>query len=213
MTDELRDLWLSKSQRESGQCESNPTLIEEGEKMLTIVIENTRNFDRRIAVRNAIECSSALAVTVLFAWFAWRAPSLLERIGMAMVSVSGVWIGFYLLRFGSGPEALDPGVSLSAYRQLLEQAYERQIRLLRNVKYWYLLPPYLGLIIANLGLWLRLKASGPISWVAIADIGIVTAVFALVWIANETFGVRHLESLKRDLLTISGDASIEGKDL
>ncbi|MBZ5680376.1 MAG: hypothetical protein LAO24_09755 [Acidobacteriia bacterium] len=175
--------------------------------MLTLVIERTRNFDRQIAVRNAIECCAAVFVTLLFSWFAWRAPGLLEGTGMAIVAASGVWIAFYILRFGSGPKPLDPGVSLNAYRQLLRDGYDQQIRLLRNVKYWYLLPPYIGLVIANLGFWLRLKASGTPAWGAIAAIGVVTGIFALVWIANEFFGVRHLERLKRDLATTEAKES------
>ena len=167
--------------------------------MLTLVIEKTRSFDRRIAVRNAIEYSAAAVVTVLFAWFAWRAPTLPERIGLSVVAASGVWITFYLIRFGSGPKPLDPGVSVNAYRQLLSENYDQQIRLLRSVKYWYLLPPYLGLLIANLGFWLRIKESGTAPWVALTTMGIVTGVFVLVWMANEFLGVRHVEHLKRDL--------------
>ena len=101
----------------------------EGEEMLTVVIERTRRFDRRIAVRNAIECIAATFVVGIFAWFAWKAPSGLEKAGAAMVAASGVWIGYYILRFGSGPKALDPGMNLTAYNQLLKESYEQQIRL------------------------------------------------------------------------------------
>jgi hypothetical protein len=193
--DQLCDLWHGES----------PSPIEkEGEEMLSMVIERTRSFDRRIAVRNAIECVAALGVVGIFAWFAWRAPSLLERAGNAMVAASGLWIAYYILRFGSGPRRLDPGVSLNAYNQLLRANYEQQIRLLRTVKYWYLLPPYVGILVVNLGLGLRLHAEGKNLWGAVVTITTVTCVFVLVWIANEVYGVRHLKHLERELSSIEG---------
>jgi hypothetical protein len=196
--DQLCDLWHG---------ESHSPIEKEGEEMLTMVIERTRSFDRRIAVRNAIECVAAFVVVGIFAWFAWRASGLLERVGNAMVAASGLWIAYYILRFGSGPRRLDPGVSLNAYNQLLSANYEQQIRLLRNVKYWYLLPPYVGILVANLGLGLRLHAEGKNPWGALVSMATVTLVFVLVWIANEVYGVRHLEHLKREWSSIEGSES------
>ena len=193
--DQLCDLWHGGS---------HSSIEKEGEEMLTMVIERTRSFDRRIAVRNTIECAAAFVVVGIFAWFAWSAPGLLERAGNAMVAASGLWIAYYILRFGSGPRRLDPGVSLNAYNQLLRANYERQIRLLRNVKYWYLLPPYVGILVANLGLGLRLHAEGRNLWGVAAGMAAVTCVFVLVWIANEVYGVRHIERLKRELSLIEG---------
>src|ERR1022692_484195 len=106
--DQLCDLWHGES----------PSPIEkEGKEMLTMVIERTRSFDRRIAVRNAVECVADVLVVGIFTWLAWRAPSVLERLGDGMVAASAIWIGYYILRFGSGPRTLDPGVSLNAYNQ------------------------------------------------------------------------------------------------
>jgi len=195
--DPLCDLWRSES--------PSASLTEkEGEEMLTMVIERTRSFDRRIAVRNTLECVAAIVVAGVFAWFAWKAPSGLEKIGAAIVAASGLWIAYYILRFGSGTRPFDPGVSLTAYNQLLRASYEQQIRLLRNVKYWYLLPPYVGLVVANLGLWLRVHGEGKGGWGTLANMGVVSFVFGLVWILNEVYGVRYLERLKRELVSLEG---------
>ena len=70
------------------------------------------------------------------------------------------------------------------------------------VKYWYLLPPYVGILVAHLGLGLRLYAEGRNLWGAVAGIAAVTCIFVLVWIANEVYGVRHIERLKRELSLI-----------
>jgi hypothetical protein len=172
-----------------------------------MVIERTRRFDRRIAARNAIECVAAALVVGMFAWFAWKTPSGLEKVGAATVAASGVWIAYYILRFGSGPKALDPGVSLNAYSQVLRTSYEQQIRLLRNVKYWYLLPPYAGILVGNIGLWLRMHGEGKSPWSAVVNVIIVTGFFGVVWILNEVYAVRRLEKWKRELASLTGKES------
>jgi hypothetical protein len=210
MSDQIRELWIGRSEAASGSSPAATTpdsaslKEKEGEEMLTMVIERTRSFDRRIAVRNAIECAAAILVVGVYGWAAWNAPSALEKAGNAIVAASAIWIAYYILRFGSGPRALDPGVNLNAYNQLLKEGYEQQIRLLRNVKYWYLLPPYVGVLVASVGLWLRLHGQGQSPRGAVVSVAAVTVVFVLVWILNEVYGVRYLERLKRELASIEG---------
>lgn len=191
--DDLRNLWHNEAGIQPGK---------RAEEMLTLVIERTRRFDRQIAMRNSIECIAAALVVGMFAWFAWKAPNEIIRAGMAMVALSGVWIAFYILRYGGGPKPLDPGMDLSAYPRILEESYERQIRLLRRVKYWYLLPPYIGLVVGSVGLWSQLASEGKSLWAGFAsllDFGVTTVVFAFVWILNERYGVRKLERLRDEL--------------
>jgi len=163
--------------------------------MLTVAIERTRKFDRQIASRNTRELCGALVVMVLFAVMAWRAQGLVERIGWIITSASGVWVAFYMLRHGAGPGRPDRDASVAAYTAVLAENYDRQIRLLRNVKYWYLLPMYCGIAVATFGQWLRTHLTAP----ALLGMGIVTAGFVGVWIMNERYGVRKLEQLKAEL--------------
>jgi hypothetical protein len=193
--DRLNDLWRSEA-----SSSSSPEQKErEGEEMLTMVIERTRKFDRTILLRNVRELVAAVIVTGIFAWFAWKAPSGLERIGDAITAASGVWITFYVLRFGAGPKALDPGVNLNAYNALLRENYDRQVRLARSAKYWYLLPMYAGLAVLSLGSWLRLHGAGKSPWAPVVSMVIVTAACGLAWVLNEVYAVRCLEKLKREL--------------
>jgi hypothetical protein len=194
MNDKLNDLWRSEAPSSSRLQKEK-----EGEDMLTMVIERTRKFDRRILLRNVREVVAAAIVTGIFAWFAWKAPAGLERIGDVIVAASGVWITFYLLRSGSGPRALDPGMNLNAYGQLLHESYDREVRLARSVKYWYLLPMYVGLAVVSLGMGLRLHGAGQSARPAVVSMVIVTVGFGLVWILNEVYAVRCLEKLKREL--------------
>jgi uncharacterized protein involved in response to NO len=196
MNDKLSNLWRSEA---SSSSISSQQKEKEGEEMLTMVIERTRKFDRRILLRNVREIVGAFIVTAVFAWFGWKAPSGLEKIGDAIVAASGVWIAYYIVRFGGGPKALDRGLNLNAYGQLLRENYEQQTRLARTVKYWYLLPMYAGLLVANLGFWLRMHGTGQSARPALVSMAIVTVAFGFVWILNEVYSVRCLEKLKREL--------------
>jgi uncharacterized membrane protein (DUF485 family) len=196
MNDRLHELWRSEA---SSTSTSSQQKEKENEEMLTMVIERTRKFDRAILLRNVREVVAAFIVSAVFAWFAWKAPSGLEKIGDAIVATSGVWITYYIVRFGGGPKALDPGLNLNAYGRLLRESYEQQTRLARTVKYWYLLPMYVGLLVTNLGVWLRMHGAGQSARPAWVSMAIVTVGFGFVWILNEVYAVRCLEKLKREL--------------
>ena len=174
--------------------------------MLTMVIERTRKFDRQILLRNVREYVPAFIVTAVFSWFAWKAPTGLERIGDVIVAASGIWVVYYMYRFGAGPKALDPGVNLNAYSQLLRESYDREVRLARSVKYWYLLPMYVGLAVVNVGFWMRLRGEGRSPLHALVSMAIITVGFGGVWALNEIWAVRCLEKLKRQLAGIEGES-------
>ena len=123
---------------------------------------------------------------------------------MAVVAASGLWIAWYVRQFGSGPANPDRGADLQSYERLLADNYQRQISLLRSVKYWYLLPPYLGFIVVMIGRMIRISAERSPRWFEFMDLVIVTLVFGAVWAANEIYGVRHLRGLQRDLDAVRG---------
>lgn len=190
--DELRDLWCSQSVRDI-----------RGEDMLAQVIERTRTFDRRIAVRNTLEIAASFLVVVAFTAMAMRAASELERVGMGIVAASGVWIAWYVWRKGTGPATPDRNVDFQVYQRELIKNYDHQIRLLKNVKYWYLAPPYTGILIAWIGGAAR-AGWGALSWAHYLNLAIFTTVFVLVWVANEVYGVRYLETMKREMREMGG---------
>jgi len=68
-------------------------------------------------------------------------------------------------------------------RRWLHQ-YDQQIRLLQKVKYWYLLPPYVGLLLASAGKIMARTAEGQPAGRSRIAVAIYTAVFAIVWWAQ-----------------------------
>jgi hypothetical protein len=187
--DELNQLWC-------GQTTGPPT---KGEDMLTIAMERAERFDRTIKARNWRECLAAALVTAFFAFVAWRSPNALARAGNLVVAASGLWIMFCMLRYGR--EAPSPADGrLADFQQALLRKYDHQIRLLKNVKYWYLLPPYVGLLLGSAGMVMANTAKGQPGWPQLIPMAIYTAVFGFIWWLNEAYGVGKLQRERARLL-------------
>jgi len=168
--------------------------------MLTIVMERANRFDRTIKARNLRECLAAALVIVFFAFVAWNSPNDLARAGNILIAASGAWIIFYMLRFGREAPAPKPDQSLADFQQALLGKYDYQIRLLKSVKYWYLLPPYVGLMLASGGVLMADAAKGQPGWPQLIAVAIYTAVFGFIWWLNEGPGVRRLQRERARLL-------------
>jgi len=195
VNDELSELWCSQP------CASAATK----EDLVRMVEKRTRQFDRFILVRNVLESISAFAVTVIFAAMAARAPDVLQRAGLLIVAASGLWIIAFLLRYRRASFPADPSQELSCYRRALVERYDREIRLLKSVKYWYLLPPWIGLLTGSAGVILHAFRNGRLGWHDFIAPLIYTAFFTGVWWLNEVYGVAHLQAERARVLTIAGD--------
>jgi len=193
--DELRELW----------CTQAYAGVTEREEHMKLIEKKTKRFDRIIRVRNFLECAGATVVAVMYAVSAARTHDGIERASFIVIAASAVWIMYFLLRYGHGPADTDPSQDLSTYRRGLVERYDRQIRLLKSVKYWYLLPPYVGLLIGTVGVLLDHTRSGGIRWQDSILPAIYTAFFAFVWWLNEIEGVARLEAERARLLSLADE--------
>jgi hypothetical protein len=192
--DELRELW----------CSQPYTGATKGEELVKLVEKRMRHFDRAILVRNLLECVAAVVVAALFTLFAVRAHGL-QRAGFIVIAASAVWIVYYLLRYGHGPANADPDQDLNAFKRALLERYDRQIRLLKSVKYWYLLPPYIGLLIESAGELLNDAKVGQLPWRDFLLPLFYTAFFAFGWWLNEVYAVARLRTERSRLLSLAGE--------
>ena len=179
---ELQDLWCGTTKGETPM---------RAEEMVLIVKRRTAEFDRVIHRRNLREVIAGLVGAIFFAWGAYRSDATLARIGNIVVSLSMLWVIGYLLRYGSEPELPDANADAETYRRALIARYDQQIKLLRRVKYWYLLPPYVGLVLLLSSNW---------GWMALFTISLVTVVYGVVWYLNEVYAVRRLKAARNQLL-------------
>jgi len=168
--------------------------------MLTMAMERTERFDRTIKARNLRECLGGAFITAFFAFLAWKSPNALARTGFLVVAASGVWIVFYMLRYGREAPAPAPDGSLADFQQALLRKYDHQIRLLKNVKYWYLLPPYMGLMLGSAGIVMANAAKGQPAWPQLFAVAVYTATFGFLWWLNEGPGVGKLRRERARLL-------------
>ena len=168
--------------------------------MLTIAMERARRFDRTIRLRNWRECGAGVLAAALFGFIACQSPNALALAGNLVVAASGLWIVFYLLRYGRGAPLPAPDRSLADFQQALLAQYDQQIRLLLKVKYWYLLPPYVGLLLASAGIMMADAAKGQPGWPQWIAVALYTALFAFIWWLNGTYAVRKLQAKRAQLL-------------
>ncbi len=192
--DELHELWNSQPPR------GRET---KGQDLVVLIQKRMRHFDRIIAVRNLLECLAGGVVVVFFGWFGVRTHDALMRTGALVVAAGAAWVIYYVIRYGKAPVSADPSQSTLGYTGALIEHYDHQIRLLRSVKYWYLLPMYVGLLIISAGLFLQRTKTGNLGWRDLGVPAFYTAVFAAVWWLNEVVAVGRLRKERTRLLTMT----------
>ena len=190
-TDELRDLWQS----DPGGAAVSPL------ELLHQLEQRTRNFEGTIRRRDLRETIAGVLVAAFFAWHAILAGDSLSRIACVWIAGCGVWVIFYLRRYSRASRNPAPEQTLTAYRQALRDKYDRQIRLLKSAKYWYVLPFWIGLM---------LIATASLEHGASTTRFLLTAIWftaanALVWWLNEVKGVRNLRAKRAELAALTGD--------
>jgi hypothetical protein len=88
-----------------------------------------------------------------------------------------------------------PDQSIAAYYRALSESYEVQLKLLKTVKFWYLLPLWIGLLALALARY-RIDRDLPAT---LFSLGIPTVFCGLVWWLNEVPGVRYLRRRQAEL--------------
>jgi hypothetical protein len=200
--DELQKLWKSQS----------PCGSVKGNEMLEIVQKKMQKFDRMIAWRNRVECIAAAAVVIFFTWTAVYAPNIVMKAGSLVVAGGAAWIIYYMIRYGNAKVTVDASENLANYTQALVGRYDHQIRLLKSVKYWYLLPMYIGLLILSVGISMQRAQQGAPAWVDVIGPAICTAVFGVIWWLNEGPVVRRLQSQRAQLLSITNQYEVSTEE-
>ena len=163
-------------------------------------MQRSKTFERKIRNRDWREIIAAAIVCVVFIWVALHGQNLLQQAGGWIVSASGLWIAYYIRLHRFHPTESDPTVDMQRYTQELLRQYDRQIGLLKTVKYWYLLPLYTGVILGwagTLQLDRAARWNGPI-----LNITFVTALFGLIWWLNEIHAVRHVQAERARLAAL-----------
>lgn len=156
---------------------------EDPERVARRVMAQVWRFDQTLFWRNAREYAAGIVLLVVFLGQLVMGD---DRIG-ALVGIGSV--GFvigYLWWKHRGLQPLDPAADVITYRAALLARVDDQIRLLRSVTYWYLLPLLLP------SLWQAAHVWEESPWAAAVSLAAVVAVFAVVRWLNVTGGVGAL---------------------
>ncbi len=170
------------------QESSLPEPIDAGQLARKIAARVER-FDRKILWRNLREYAAG---AVLIVWFLWQSLDPVRR-PLAMAGLVAVgFVMIYLWRSHRRTPPLDAAADVRSYHAALLDRYDRQIRLLRRVKYWYVLPLYLWMLLVIVRVPSRFPG-GRISYF------LVVTLFAafIVWL-NEGYGVRKLRAARKN---------------
>jgi hypothetical protein len=148
-------------------------------------------FDRKIFWRNFCEYAAGLVGLIWSVYMAVRGNR--PYIGMALGVTFVMAYLWWQHRKCTQP---DPSMNVLIYEKALVERFDSQIRLLSQVKYWYLLPLYLPMI------WMTIERFPRHGWGAIFNLAIVTASFAFIGWLNEKLAVGRLKEARGKVLAM-----------
>jgi hypothetical protein len=147
------------------------------ERAARITMAHVWRFDQKIFWRNAREYAAGLA---LMGVFLYQIAAGDDRTGGVLGLICVGFVMAYLWWNHRGMQPLDPVADLTAYRNAALNRYDAQIRLLRAVTYWYLLP-----LMAPM-LWQVSRTWATSPWSAVAIVIVDVAVFLFIRWLNVT---------------------------
>ena len=166
------------------------------ERVARTIMAQVWRFDQTLFWRNAREYAAGIVLLVVFVGQLAVGD---DRIG-ALVGIGSV--GFvlgYLWWKHRGLQPLDPAADAIAYKAALLARIDDQIRLLRSVTYWYLLPLSLPT------LWKAMYVWDKSPWAAVITVAIVVVLFALLRWLNVRFGVGALLATRASVESVCSE--------
>jgi hypothetical protein len=165
MNDDLPDLWKG--------MDMPMMLIEEKQQSLRDLVAGQNNSEYLIS----------LAMVPLLAFAGWRAKMPLPRTGYWIMAATMLAGAIILWLEGRRYFARFELTVAEFHRDLLSQ-YDRRIRFLKSVKFWYALPLFGGAFMAMYPISARVSSP----W----GIGVVAGLLILAWV-----GVWHMNDVRR----------------
>jgi hypothetical protein len=153
-------------------------------------------FDRKIFVRNAAEYVGG---TVLLIWAGYKAFH--GQTSGLIMCIGVLFMMGYLWWSHRDREVPDPLADARSYQRAMLRRVDKQIRLLRRVWYWYLLPLYVPVWWMASERWQSSPAA------AVIAVLIVTAAFGFVGWLNVKFGVSRLKAARQTWAAMFEDPS------
>ena len=159
------------------------------DQILAYVMKRSEHFDRKIRRRNRREWIGGIVGLVAMAACMAMFESMVEiTFGVSMTALV-LGICLHLWFEGRSGGAVDPSLSRPLYRAALERKFHRQVRMLRNATYWFLLPLFAT---GSATVWAyQNDRAGEADWLYFA---LVLAGALIAWYANNVRGAKCIRS-------------------
>jgi hypothetical protein len=163
------------------------------ERQARMMLTQVWRFDQKIFWRNFREYAAGIILMVIFAGQVILGME--SRTGaIGFVCVGFVMVYLWWTHRQLGP--LDPTADIATYRVALLKRYDDQIRLLRTMPYWYLIPLFVPALSVAASTW---QHSRGLTWVFVA---IVAAVYVFIGWLNVRIGVGVLRSARTKIASM-----------
>jgi CubicO group peptidase (beta-lactamase class C family) len=182
--DALKQLWQEQ------RFDASPAFPDE--KQIAAMKRKTKKLDRTIFWRDCRESLAAIFVAIFFGSVFFTVSALMPRIGCVILVLASVFICWYPIHKKRRVAKAMPDAPVTEALQCELQKVEVQIRLLRSVLWWYLLPLGVGVLVFYVGIQRSLSAN-------IGFFLVLTAVYAFIYWLNQHAVEKQLLPLKREI--------------
>jgi len=196
--DALKKLWREQNFR------SSPALPDEAQ--IALMKTRMKGFDKTISWRDYGEVAACIFIIVFFGWnLIFRNNSVLTQAGCIVLIASAVFIAWKLIGSKRRLPKAEPDAPVFDAAKVELQKIENQIRLLKSIAWWYLLPLFVGVMMhywgaaASFGSKLGFSAT-------------VLVVYIFIYWLNQRAVNKKLLPLKRELESLIHSAET-GKSL
>jgi hypothetical protein len=158
------------------------------------VKESSERLHATILRRDVRETFASVVVVVVFSCLMFSAKSWVDRLGYVIIAIGGITIPFVLWRARSRSLAT---ISTATFRDFVNVEIDylhRQVRLLRSVTWWYLLPFYMGLALVLVGLMGPRYSLGDLILLCVC-LAVIAGLYVYIWWLNQTARKTDLEPL------------------
>jgi hypothetical protein len=166
-------------------------------EQIALMKRKMKGFDKKIFRRDFVEVAAGLLIVVWFGKELFKAASLEELIGCSLLILSSIFIDCKLILSKRRVPVTDPSAPVEEAIKTEIRKVEIQIRLLRSVWWWYLLPLLVGVNLVFSGCNPSLAASLGYACV------VLLLYFFIYWL-NQRAVKRNLLPMKAELEALLG---------
>lgn len=170
---------------------------EDTSMIVRLVQEKQRSLQDLVRGQNLAEYILSLAFAPLTALAAWKVAEPVIQLGYVIVTATlvvaavVVWVNERRTR-----TVHQFDLSVREYQGMLLRSYDRRIRFLKGIKYWYAIPLFFGASLVTVPIALRI---GPGPWGVLLPLGLMLVAWIAIWHMNDVRRVADLQQRKDEV--------------